>query len=101
MRQADDIVDVLTLAPANQSLPTESRIAADDHPHPGPGLTQARNDQLDHLLRVPGAVNAIPAQHTGQHGLATEDVERQVAMAVVPQGGLATAFERAIRRSTC
>ena len=41
-RQADDIADVLTLAPANQALAAEAGVAPHDDPHPGPSLTQTR-----------------------------------------------------------
>ncbi len=81
--QADHVADLPALAPANQALATEARVAPDDDPHRRPGLAEPSDQELDDGRRMPGAIDPAAAQHAGQHGLAAEDVEGQVAVAVV------------------
>src|SRR5690606_17210556 len=81
--QADDVLHVGPLAPAQQTLTTESGVAPDDDPYIRPGLTQPRHQQPQHGRCMPGTVNAAGSQQAGQHRLAAEHVQRQVAVVIV------------------
>src|SRR5262249_43848647 len=54
LRQAEDVVDAVRLAPGPQELAAEAAAAAQHDRNPRPGLPQARDD-ADQVLERPGA----------------------------------------------
>jgi hypothetical protein len=82
-RHPDHVAHSMAFAPANQPLPAEPRIAANDDPYRRPRLAQPGHDQLDHGGRMLGTVDPAAAQDAGEHGLASEHIQRQVAVVVV------------------
>src|SRR5918911_3406000 len=81
--QAEDEVDPVLLAPDHQCLASKARVGPQHDLHPRPARPDLTDDALD-LLHRPGArIDVGAAQLGGQEMPAAEDVERQVAVAVV------------------
>src|SRR4051794_15756069 len=81
--QAEDKVDAVLLAPEHQGLAGKARVGPQHDLHPWPARPDLTDDALD-LLHRPGAgVDVGAAQLGGQEMPAAEDVERQVAVAIV------------------
>ena len=83
LRQADDVVDLLGLTPAQQRIPAEPRVTAQDDLRPRPGRAQTLHDAHQLFLRAGSTVLVRFTQPRAQQLLAAEDVQRQVAVAVV------------------
>ena len=82
-RQAEDVVDPVVLAPSHQRLAGEARVGAEHDLHRRPTGADLPDD-LRHLLDRAGAGVDVGAPQLGrQKVVAAEDVERQVAVAVV------------------
>ena len=82
-RQAEQVSDTLGLAPRHQLLAAEARIAAQHDPHLRPAGPDAGDDPGDLVDRAGGPVDVGGAQLGAEQEPAAEDVERQVAIAVV------------------
>src|SRR5918997_1579558 len=81
--QAEDIVDAVTLAPAHQRLAGKAAVGTQHDLHPAPPGPDLPDDTLD-LLDRPGRGIDVRAPELGREQMpAAEDVERQVAPAVV------------------
>ena len=82
-RQAEQVSDTIGLAPRHQLLAAEARIAAQHDPHLRPAGPDAGDDPGDLVDRAGGPVDVGGAQLGAEQEPAAEDVERQVAIAVV------------------
>ena len=98
-RQAEDIIDPVRLAPGHQRLAGEARIGAQHDLDRRPAGADPPDDPF-HLVRRPGAgIDVRPPQLRGQKMVAAEDVERQVAVAIViavEEAPLLTAVQRVV-----
>ena len=82
-REAEQVVDAVLLAPGHQRLPREAAVGPQHDPHPWPARADLADDPGD-LLDGPGrGVDVRAPQLRRQQMPAAEDVERQVAVAVV------------------
>ena len=82
-RQAEHVVHAIGLAPGHQGLAGEAGIAAQQDARPRPAAADAADDPRDLLHRAGRAVDVRAPQLRRQQVTAAEDVERQVAVAVV------------------
>jgi hypothetical protein len=83
LRQAEQEIDPVQFAPLHQRLAAEAAIGAQQDAHPRPAGADLPDDARG-LLDCPGrAVDVGPAQFGGQQMPAAEDIERQIAVAVV------------------
>ena len=57
LRQSEDVVDALALAPGHQFLPAEARIPAQLNLHQRPALANARHQRLQFLDRIGGGID--------------------------------------------
>ena len=79
----EHVVDAVLLAPRHQLLAGKAAVGPQDDPHLGPALADLRDDALD-LLDGPGRGVDVGAPQLGRQQVpAAEDVQRQVAVAVV------------------
>ncbi len=82
-RQTEDIIDAIVLAPRHQGLAGEARICAQHDLHCRPAGADLP-DNTRHLLQRAGAgVTIRPPQLCRQEMVAAENVERQIAVAIV------------------
>ena len=81
--QAEQVIDPIELAPAHQPLAGKAGIGTQQDPYPGPAGAEWRDDTRHFLHRAGAGIDIRPAQFGGQQMTATEDVERQIAVAVV------------------
>ena len=82
-RNADHVMDIVAFAPADHTLPTETRGGANDDAHRWSHLPQAAHQQLDDSGCMLDAVDPAVAQHAREQTLAGEHVQRQVAVVIV------------------
>jgi len=82
-RQADDVVHARALAVVHDALAAKPRVAPEDDAYVGPCLAQPLYQQLEDRRGMLRTVDAAGAQVRAQQLLATEHVQRQVAVAVV------------------
>ena len=86
--EAEQIIDCVVFAPRDQRLARKAPIAPQQDTHGGPARAD-RGDKARHLLDCAGAaVDAGRARPGRQQVLAAEDVERQVAVAIVTLSGV-------------
>ena len=81
--EAEDEVDPVRLAPGHQRLAGEAAVGAQQDPHPRPAGADLADDARDLLHGAGRGVDVGAAQLGRQQVPAAEDVERQVAVAVV------------------
>jgi hypothetical protein len=82
-RQAEQEVDAVLLAPGHQRLPREAAVAAQHDAHPRPAGADLADDARYLLDRAGRGVDVRAPELRRQQVAAAEDVERQVAVAVV------------------
>src|SRR5229473_2035453 len=82
-RYSNDIMHTIVLAPRQQFVRAESRIAAQDDLHLRPALANLVDDPLDFLPASHAWPDAARPQSRAQHRIAAEEVERQVAVVFV------------------
>src|SRR3954463_10248839 len=81
--QTEDKVDVVLLAPEHERLTGKARVGPQHHLHPRPARPDPARDALD-LLDGPGTRTDVGApQFRREQVPAAEDVERQVAVAII------------------
>src|SRR5213075_558840 len=76
-------VDPLTFTPFHDRVPAESGISPDQNVHARPPLANLCHDTLQIRKRFFCRIDAGASQLSTQQKLATEDVQRQIAVAVV------------------
>jgi len=81
--EAEDIVDVVGLAPVHQVRAGEAGIAAHQDLDRRPGLPDASDDAFDGRLRALGAVDIAVTQLGQQEMRAAIDIQRQEAAVFV------------------
>ena len=77
------MVDAVGFAPAHQRVAAEAGIGTQQDPHPRPAPAELANDPRNLLDRTGSGIEVRPPQLRRQQMPAAEDVERQVAEAVV------------------
>ena len=82
-RQSEDVVHAVLLAPGHQTLAGEAGVCAQHDLDGGPALADARDDARHLVRRASAGVDVGAPQLGRQQVVAAEDVERQVAVAVV------------------
>ena len=83
LRQSEHVVDSLAFTPIHDRVPAKSGISPDQNVHARPPLTNLGHDTLQIRKRFFGRIDAGTSQLSAQQKLATEDVQRQIAIAVV------------------
>lgn len=78
-----DVVDAIGFAPAHQLVAGKAGIGAQDNADGGPGLADLRGDPRNLLHRARDGIDVGAPQLCRQQVPAAEDVERQVAVAVI------------------
>jgi hypothetical protein len=99
--QADEVVDVVVIAPAQQPPAAEAGVGAENNLHPGPGLAQALHQQVEDGAAVPGGVDVAGAKITHQQVLTAKNVEGQeapVAVVTVKVAALLVAVDAVVGR---
>jgi hypothetical protein len=81
--RAEQEVHLVGLAPRHQLVAGEAAIGAEQDLHAGPAGADARDDTGDLLGGACAGVDVGPPQLRSQQVIAAEDVERQIAVAVV------------------
>jgi hypothetical protein len=81
--QPDQVIHAVALAPAEDLLAAEAAVGADDDLDLGPGLPDLRHDPLQVLHRPGAGVDVGGPQPGAEQVIAAEDVQRQVAVALV------------------
>ena len=90
-RQAEDVIDMVCFAPAHQFFAAEAGVGAQHDLHFGPALAQLRHDAAHFFDRARSRILVGRPQPRAQQLVAGEDVQRQIAVAVV------VAMEEALR----
>src|SRR5664280_2038223 len=80
LRQAHDIVHPMGFAPVQQLVSTEARITTQKDPHLWPRLPDLAHDSFHLRHAAFGPIDIGWPQAGAQHILATDDVQRQVAV---------------------
>lgn len=81
--EAEQEVHPVGLAPRHQLVAGEAAVGAEQDLHPGPAGSDLRHDPCHLLGGACAGVDVGAPQLRGQQVVATEDVQRQVAVAVV------------------
>ena len=81
--QTEDVVDAVVLAPRHQIVAGKARIGPQDDLHVWPAGADLRDDARNLLLGAIGGILVGSPELGGEQVPATEDVERQIAVAVV------------------
>src|SRR5690606_31963431 len=81
--KAEQVIDPVRLAPAHQLIAAEAAVGAQQNARARPAAADLRDDPLDLLARSCGAIDVRAPQPGRQQVPAAEDVERQIAVAVV------------------
>ena len=98
--EAEDVADAIIFAPAHQLVAGEAKIRPQQDLDPGPALTDLGNDACDLLRGAGGGVDIRAPELGGQQVAAAEDIQRQVAVAVivaVEEAPFLVAVERVVR----
>ena len=82
-RKAKDVIDLVRLAPAHQRVTGEAAVGAQDDLHLGPALADQAGDARHLFNRAGGGVDVGLPQLGAEQVLPAEDVERQVAVAII------------------
>jgi hypothetical protein len=82
-RETKDVVDAVTLAPAHEAIAGKAAVGAQQDLHPWPAGPDLADDAFDLLDRPGRGVDVRPSELGGKKVPAAEDIERQVAPAVV------------------
>lgn len=80
--QVKDMVDVVFVAPTHQSLIAVSPVSTKNDLRLRPSRTKLLNQSLCHRAGVMGCANTAGTQIGDEHLVATEDIQRQKAMAI-------------------
>src|SRR5664280_376659 len=83
LRQPEDIVHTLALAPRHQLLAAETAVAPQQNLHRRPALANARHHRLQLLHRIGRSVDIGHPQARAQQMLPAKHVQRQIAVIVV------------------
>jgi hypothetical protein len=83
LRQPEEVIDAVRLAPRHESLAREAAIGAQHNTHVRPAPADLRHDPRDLLLGTGRAVDVRAPQLRRQQVTTAEDVERQIAVAIV------------------
>ena len=81
--QTQEVVHPVGLAPGHEILAGKARIRAQHDPGSGPARADPRHDALDFLPGPGGAIDVGAPELGRQQVLAAEDIERQIAVAVI------------------
>jgi len=81
--QAEGVIHRIGLAPGHQLLAAEAAVGAQHDPDLGPALPQLRHDAADLLDRACRHIPVGSPEPRAQQLVAGEDIQRQVAVAVV------------------
>jgi hypothetical protein len=81
--EAEEKVDAVGFAPRHQLLADEATVGAQQDPHLGPALADLPDDARHFLDRTGGGIDIRRAQLGGEQMAAAEDVERQIAIAIM------------------
>jgi hypothetical protein len=82
-REAEDVVDVIRLAPRHQLVAGKARIGAQQDADPGPAGTDLADDAGHFILGAGGRIDVRAPEFGRQQVPAAEHVQRQIAVAVV------------------
>jgi hypothetical protein len=82
-RQAEDVVYAVGLAPRHQFLAAEAAVGAQQDPRPWPAAADLADNAGHFLHRSGGAIDVRAAQRRRQQVPTAEDVQRQIAIAIV------------------
>src|SRR4051794_23285095 len=82
-RQTEDVVDPVGLRPHHQVLAAEAAVTTQQNADPRPAGADAADEADQFLHRARSGIDVGPAQLRRQQMAATEDVQRQIAVAVV------------------
>lgn len=99
-RQAEHIMDAIALAPRHQAVTGEAGIGPQDNANLRPGGADLDDDAHDLAERASRAVDVGTPQLGRQQMAATEDVQRQIAVAAivaVEEPALLLAVQRVVR----
>jgi hypothetical protein len=82
-RQPEHIIHSVGFTPAHQLIPAKARVPSQNNPHLRPRCADLRHEALD-LCQTAGRGVAVGLPQARTHKLiAAEDVQRQVAVAVI------------------
>ena len=81
--ESEDVFDAVFLAPAHQVVAAEAGVGPEHDAHAGPAGADLRDDALDLLDARRRGVDVGAPELGGEQMPAAEDVQRQVAVAVV------------------
>jgi len=100
-RQAQHVLDAVSLAPSHDGFPREAGVGADPDLHLRPARPDLLHDPGEILDGAGRAVDVAAAQLGAEQKRATEDVEREVAVVpvvAVEEPAFLLAVERIVRR---
>jgi hypothetical protein len=100
-REAEDVVDAVRLAPRHQLVPGKARVGPEQDLHPGPARPDLGDDARHLVLGPRRGVDVGAAKLRRQQMLTAEDIERQIAVAVVvamEEAAFLMAMQRVVSR---